>query len=101
MESDAHGIMSGALPPADRPGCCSDLISSQSQSGSRWHSSLVQRRAALEGGWALPALHVMHCTQLQSKQKDCCTLPSPQLMGKGHKRTEDCDNTALGCALPC
>lgn len=50
-------------------------------------------------GRALPGPHAR--TQLQSKQKDCCTLPSPQLMGRGHKKTEDCGNTALGCALPC
>ena len=67
MESDAHGIVPGALSPAGRSGCCSDLISSQSQSGSRWHSALVQRRAALEVGRALPGPPCTHPAAIQAK----------------------------------
>lgn len=91
MDSDAHRIMPRALSPAEGPGCCSDFVYSESRSGSRCYSALVQGKAALGGGQPHPALPCMHArcatlahasTHARNQSKRTSAL---WLMGRGHK----------------
>lgn len=60
VDSDAHGIVPRALSPAERSGCCSDFIYSESWSGRRCYSALVPGRAALGGARAPPTPPCVH-----------------------------------------
>lgn len=112
MDSDAHGIMPRALSPAERPGCCSDFVYSESRSGSRCYSALMQWRATWGGGTRgqgqdspIQPPHTAH-TALQPSPTPA---PVPGIKAKGplhcgcwggDVRVGDGDSPALSCHLP-
>lgn len=85
VDSDARGIVPRALSPAERPGCCSDFIYSESWSSRHCHSALVLGRAALGGTRAPPAPpHV--CTHGVQPSSAPVLMPSPETQAKGPLR---------------
>lgn len=99
VDSDAHGIVPRALSPAERPGCCSDFIYSESWSSRHCHSALVLGRAAL-GGTRAPPTPPHVCTHGVQPSSAPVLMPSPETQAKGPLRLA-CAAADGDGAVPC